>query len=282
MAMWRTFAALMAKWYGLERLNAVRKVAGGTLTEDHRLVKVAWPHEVLATLRHQRAVARVSDSVASHRTLRSATSWGTASATRPPTSAYLSNTCTTLLPVVRSSKQGRCDLDKQERSILAYLLSGEPSTERDETQDALSAPERSPGDLDDLLRNMGYSPAQREQLRRGTPRSTDASKYRDTNFKRFKWHLAQLLPDRTAEELATLARAWVAVTDYDLDSAQRWWAGGVDPGKPDELTNAIAAGFQVQDLKEVVGNRTIAEHLQAGNSLRWCMLALGSSRRRPA
>jgi hypothetical protein len=70
------------------------------------------------------------------------------------------------------------------------------------------------------------------------------------------------------------------LTDYDLDTAQRWWAAGIDPARPDKLTNAITAGLRVQDLTEVVGHRTIAEHLQARNSLKWCVLALDASKRR--
>jgi hypothetical protein len=179
----------------------------------------------------------------------------------------------------RQSEEG-FDLDRQEKSILAYLLDGKASAGGDENREAVGPPERSRDDLDNILRNMGYSPAQREQLRRGEPRPKDASRYRDTNFKRFKWHLAQLLSGWTTDEITALARTWAAVTDYDLDVAQRWWAEGVDPAKPGELADAIAVGLRVRDLNEVIDRQTVAEHLQAGNSLKWCMLALDASKRR--
>ena len=166
----------------------------------------------------------------------------------------------------------------QDRALLAFLL-GDPLAEADRDREAPVMPQRIRDDLDDFLRHMGYSPAQREGMRRGTPRLRDEKKHQATNAKRFKWHLDRLLPDRPPEEIAGLVRAWVAVTNYDLDLAQRWWAAGIDPASPDRLTEAIVSGFRVEDLSKVVHGRTVAEHLQVGNSLRWCMLALDIPRR---
>lgn len=166
----------------------------------------------------------------------------------------------------------------QDRALRAFLL-GDFLADADREQGPAGMPQRLGDDLDDFLRNMGYSPAQREAMRRGTPRPQDEKKYRATNAKRFKWHLDRLLPGRPAAEIAGLVAAWVTVTNCDLDFAQRWWAAGVDPASPDQLAEAIASGFRVEDLGKVVHGRTVAGHLQAGNSLRWCMLALKISRR---
>jgi len=134
-------------------------------------------------------------------------------------------------------------------------------------------------DVDAFLRAMGYNRIERERLRRGQPRPRNEEKHRATTVKRFEYYIAERLPDRPAEEVAELARAWVGLTSYDLDLAHRWWTVGVDPGSPGQLANAITKGLRVQDLGEVVKGRTIAEHLQAGNSLAWCLLALDWRRR---
>ena len=166
----------------------------------------------------------------------------------------------------------------QDRSVLAFLK-GYSSPAVGEDDHAPAVPERLGNDVDEFLRAMGYNRIERERLRRGQSRPRNEDKYRTATRKRFVHYIAKRLPDRPAEEVAALAEAWVALTKYDLDLAQRWWGGGVDPRTPGQLTNAIAAGFRVEDLGAVVHNRTIAEHLQAGNSLRWCMLALDMSRR---
>jgi hypothetical protein len=72
----------------------------------------------------------------------------------------------------------------------------------------------------------------------------------------------------------------VELTTCDLDLALHWWAAGIDPGKPEQLASVIREGFGVHDLSQVVQGRTIAEHLQAGNSIDWCLAALHW--RRPA
>jgi hypothetical protein len=65
--------------------------------------------------------------------------------------------------------------------------------------------------------------------------------------------------------------------DYDLDIAQRWWDLGIDPGTPSPLINAIKEGLRIEHLRRVIDGRTVAEHLQYGNSLRWCLGAMGMS-----
>ena len=111
---------------------------------------------------------------------------------------------------------------------------------------------------------MGYSPAQRERMRRGTVRLRDEKKHQAINAKRFKWYLGRLLPNRPSGEIAGLARAWAAVTNYDLDLAQRWWAAGIDPASPDQLTEAVVCGFRVEDLSKVVHGRTVPPSISKG------------------
>lgn len=130
-------------------------------------------------------------------------------------------------------------------------------------------------DIDVTLRALGYNRREREQLRRGKPRSRNNAGYHDTTRKRFKYYIAQQLPDLTDTALDRLATMWTTLTSYDLDLAQRWWASGIDPGNPAQLADAIKAGLQVEHLKIMVQGRTIAEHLRAGNSVRWCMGAIG-------
>lgn len=164
----------------------------------------------------------------------------------------------------------------QDQAILAFLKglgAAEDGSGRDDSAPAAS--QSLSDDVDEFLRVMGYNRHERENLRRKPSRPVDDAKYPDVTIKRFKHYIAELLPDRSADEIAELAQAWVSLTHYNLNLAQRWWAAGVNPGSPDQLVNAINAGLQVEDLARVIGRLTVAEHLQAGNSLRWIMAALG-------
>jgi hypothetical protein len=168
--------------------------------------------------------------------------------------------------------------EESDKALLAYLR-GHTSADISEDQGALATPRPRHDDVDDLLRGMGYSPTQREQLRRRQPRPRDEIKHRAVTIKRFQHYIKQRLPMRTEEEIARLARAWVSLTNYDLDLAQCWWDAGVNPGQPGELSKAIEGGLRVQDLGEVVHGRSVASHLQAGNSPDWCLIALEWKRR---
>ena len=128
---------------------------------------------------------------------------------------------------------------------------------------------------------MGYNRIEREQLRRRQPRPRNDEKHRATTVKRFKFYIERRLTDRKPGKVAELAKAWAQLTNYDLDLAQRWWDAGMDPSGPDQLVKAIEASLRIEDLGKVIyKGRTVAECLQAGNSLAWCMAALHW--RRPA
>jgi hypothetical protein len=165
------------------------------------------------------------------------------------------------------------DEKDQDQAVLDFLR-GLGSATADDEHDASAIPQLPGDDVDTFLRAMGYNRIEREKLRRGQPRPKNEEKYRATTVKRFEYWIAKRLTNRSAEEIAKLASAWVGLTNYDLELAQRWWTAGVDPSEPDQLANAFREGLQVQDLGEVVGERTIAEHLQAGNSVTWCLHAL--------
>lgn len=170
------------------------------------------------------------------------------------------------------------DEKDQDLAVLAYLKGRKPA-DGGEEQGAQGIPRLPGDDVGAFLRAMGYNRIEREQLRRGQPRPRNEEKYRAVTIKRFRHYLAERMPERPAEEVAELAEAWVALTKYDVDLARRWWTAGVDPGNPRQLVSAITAGFRIEDLGEVVKGRTIAEHLQAGNPLAWCVLALDWKRR---
>lgn len=166
------------------------------------------------------------------------------------------------------------DEKDQDLAVLAFLK-GLGCAGASEERDAPTMPQPTGNGVDAFLRAMGYNRIERERLRRGQPRPRNEDRHRATTVKRFKYHIAQALTDRTTEEVAELATAWVSLTDYNLDLAQRWWQAGVDPGTPGQFAKAIEDGLRVEDLGEVVaGGQTIAEHLQAGNSLVWCLGAL--------
>lgn len=166
------------------------------------------------------------------------------------------------------------DEKDQDQAVLAFLK-GLGAAGAFEKQDALTMPQPSDDNVDGFLRAMGYNRIERERLRRGQPRRRNEDRHRAITVKRFKFHIAQKLTDRTTEEVAELATAWVNLMNFNLDVAQRWWDAGVDPGKPGQLAKAIEEGLRVEDLGEVVtGGRTIAEYLQAGYSPAWCLGAL--------
>lgn len=157
--------------------------------------------------------------------------------------------------------------------MLAYLKGGLVSDASEQDNVAVT---RHPGDdIDATLRALGYNRRDRERLRRGQPRPRNNARYRDTTQKRFRYHIAQRLSGLTDTALDRLVTMWTTLTSYDLDLAKRWWASGIDPGDPDQLADAIEAGLRVQHLELVVQGQTIAEHLHAGNSVRWCMGAIG-------
>lgn len=166
------------------------------------------------------------------------------------------------------------DEKNQDLALLAFLK-GLDTVDASEERDTPTTTAPSNDSVDAFLRAMGYNRVERERLRRGKPQPSSEEKYRATTVKRFEYHIGRRLTGRTTETQAELARAWAGLTNYNLDLAQRWWDAGIDPGSPRELAKAIEAGLQVEDLGEVIaGARTIAEHLQAGNSLAWCLGAL--------
>lgn len=124
---------------------------------------------------------------------------------------------------------------------------------------------------------MGYNRPERERIRRGQRRPLGKERFRDVTSKRFRHHLGKRLPHLAETALDPLVTAWVTLTDYDLDLAQRWWDLGVDPGMPSPLINAIKEGLRIEHLRRVIDGRTVAEHLHQGNSLRWCLGAMGMS-----
>lgn len=168
--------------------------------------------------------------------------------------------------------------EDSDQAILAYLR-GQSPVGAPQDQGTPAAPQPRRDGVDDFLRGMGYSPTQREQLRRGQRRPRNDAKHQTVTVKRFEYHIKQRLPARTEGDIAGLVAAWVGLTNHDLDLAQRWWDAGVNPDNPGDLVKAIEGGLRIQDLGEVVKDRSIAEHLQAGNSLDWCLIALDWERR---
>jgi hypothetical protein len=124
---------------------------------------------------------------------------------------------------------------------------------------------------------MGYNRPERERIRRGSPQPLNKERYRDVTLKRFRYHLGKRLPHLTEAALAPLVTLCAAVTNYDLERAQRWWSLGVDSGAPGPLINGIKAGLRIEHMGRVVHGRTVAEQPQDGNSLRWCLGAMGLS-----
>ena len=166
----------------------------------------------------------------------------------------------------------------EEDQILLAWLRGSRSTASDK-EEGSPTPARVPGDdVEEFLRGMGYNRPQREQLRRGQPRPRNDAKYRAITIKRYEHYLRLQLPQEAVDNIAQLAAAWAGLTNYNLELAQRWWDAGVKPDNPGDLAKAIEGGLQIQNLGEVVHGRTIAQHLQAGNSLDWCLIALDWTR----
>jgi hypothetical protein len=163
------------------------------------------------------------------------------------------------------------DGNEQDHALLAYLRGYESANATSEVDATADLPD---DEIDGLLRAMGYNRIEREEMRRRTPRRASTDRYRATTLKRFAHYITRRLPDLTPERAAELANEWASLTSYDVDLAQRWWRSGVDPNDPGELAQAIAGGLQIRDLGEVINGKTIAEHLQAGSSLTWCLRAL--------
>ena len=163
--------------------------------------------------------------------------------------------------------------EEQDKAVLAWLTGGQRA-ETGGDDNSPAARQFLDDHVDAGLRSLGYNYHERNRLRRGQPRPRNMEKYRDTTAKRFRHYIVEKLPDLPDGEIPELVAAWVRLTNSDLDLAQRWWASGIDPAKPGQLASAIKAGFDIKDLGQVVHGRTIAEHLQAGYPIDWCMGAL--------
>jgi hypothetical protein len=168
------------------------------------------------------------------------------------------------------------DEKDQDLAVLAYLK-GLGSADAGDELGGPATPQLS-DNVDAFLLAMGYNRMERERLRRKRPRPKNKDKDRAIAVKRFRYYIEERLPGRPPEEIAELTRAWAGLASYDVDRAQRWWRAGVDLASPDQLVNALTEGLRVEHLGEVVGGKTIAEHLQAGNSPLWCLRALRWSR----
>jgi hypothetical protein len=169
-------------------------------------------------------------------------------------------------------------VEQADQRIMAYLT-GQAAPDVDNQLEVRVTARSDRQDIDDALRHWGYNRIERERLRRGTPRPRNRGDYRAVTVKRFAYYIGKLLPERPPEEVNGLAATWAALSEYNVDRAQRWWSNGVDPAQPGQFADAIAAGLEPSDLGEVIHNRTIAEHLRAGNSLAWCVDALRWMRR---
>jgi hypothetical protein len=151
------------------------------------------------------------------------------------------------------------------------------STDTTDHDTAATAQRSADDDVEAFLRTMGYNRPERERIRRGPSRPRNDAKYRDAAPKRYAFYLSQSLPGLTSGEITRLARAWVMLTDYNLDLAQRWWATGIDPGHPEHLADAIEAGLELEHLGFDLDGRSVAEHLRAGSPLRWILGVMGLS-----
>lgn len=163
--------------------------------------------------------------------------------------------------------------EEQDKAVLVWLA-GDQSAEIGEKHDNPATPQPADDQVDEGLRALGCNYYERQRLRQKQSRPRNRDKDRATTVKRFRHYIIEKVPGRTDTEITELVATWVAFTDHNLDLAQRWWGAGIDAGKPDQLVNAIEAGFSLKDLVQVVHGRTIAEHLQAGYSIAWCMGAL--------
>ena len=151
------------------------------------------------------------------------------------------------------------------------------STDVTDHDTATTAQPSADDDVEAFLRAMGYNRPERERIRRGPSQPRNDAKYRDTAPKRYAFYLSQSLPGLASDEITRLAKAWVVLTDHNLDLAQRWWAAGIDPSHPEHLADAIAAGLELEHLGLDLDGRSVAEHLQAGSPLRWILGAIGLS-----
>ncbi len=161
----------------------------------------------------------------------------------------------------------------QDLALLAYLRGGDSANATGEVGATADAPVLG-DEVDQVLRAMGYNRKQREELRRHKPRRVNADRHRATTLKRFAYYIAQRLPDLAPGRATELAKEWARLTSYDVDLAQRWWTSGINPDNPVDFARAIAKGLRIEDLSEVINGKTVAEHLQAGNSPTWCLGAL--------
>ena len=157
----------------------------------------------------------------------------------------------------------------QDLALLAYLRGGDSANATSEPNAPVLGDE-----VEQILRAMGYNRKQREEMRRHKPRPAKADRHHATTLKRFAYYVSQRLPNLTPGRANELAKEWASLTSYDVDLAQRWWTSGINPDNPAEFSDAIARGLRIEDLGEVVHGKTIAEHLQAGNSPTWCLGAL--------
>lgn len=195
-------------------------------------------------------------------------------ATRTSRFPPLSNRCTKVCPEIRSYRKG-IHTNQEEQAILAFLTGGQSAGTTDRSIEPMARPARD--ELEEALRDMGYNRPERERIRRKSPQPLNKERYRDVTLKRFRYHLGKSLPHLTEAALTRLVTLWAVLTDYDLERAQRWWSLGIDPGAPGPLINAMKAGLRIEHVGRVVHGRTVAEHLQNGNSLRWCLGAMGLS-----
>lgn len=166
--------------------------------------------------------------------------------------------------------------DEDDRALLAWLRQG--------------VQEESPGrdEIDELLRGMGLNHNERRALRhhhsskarshdhgRRRRAGTDQVPYQDRIIKQFAWYIKELVPEPTGVNVSAMdaAATWAKLTNYKLDTARQWWDAGLHPLALDQIVDLLANDFEPQDLLRRVRGRTIAEHLGAGTSVTWCVMA---------
>lgn len=141
-----------------------------------------------------------------------------------------------------------------------------------------------PDETDHVLRVMGLSPNQRQEVRRSRGRSDGTRsghsgriRYQDQTLKRFEWYIQRRVPSWNDVPFtpAEVAATWAKLTEYKLELAQRWWDAGLDPLAVEHIADLVGEGLAPADLATRVGNRTIAEHLSRGCSVKWCLMAAG-------
>lgn len=201
----------------------------------------------------------------------------------PLRAAFVSNECAILLLKQDGTRRnGRriVSQDDEDRALLAWLQ-GDRSPQDTNDQDTalralLPAEQKHSEDVDSQLRALGLNYRERDAVRRPhrSGRASNRYKQQDTIRKQFAYWIDQHVQwSETDLHQNQVVATWVALTNYDLELAQRWWAAGVNPAHLEQISELMNHGLRPQDLASRIGGKTILDHLRAGSTVKWCVMA---------